>query len=101
MKGTSMRISHGLLAGALSLAGLTSGSLAQAGPISISFAGQIDSVIPAANGALAQVKLGDPFAATFQVDPDRATARVVGDDVFFDDVILEGSLLLQVGPLAF
>ena len=96
-----MQVSRGALSCLLSLSILGSAGSAHAALVSVSFAGEIESVPASATGALALVMEGDPFLATFHVDLNRARLTIVGDDLLFQDAIFPDSFALQVGDLAF
>src|SRR5262245_53162158 len=94
-----MNVSPFRLAAILSLSSLSSAGLAEASPITLSFAGQIDRPPDSRIGALAGVMEGDSFNGTFKVDLDQARLTLVGNDVQLAGAILDDSLQLQVGNL--
>jgi hypothetical protein len=90
----------------MSLTAFASASVAEAGPISVSFSGAIDGPPASSTGPLGSLMPGDAFVGAFQVDFNGARVSVfeddlIGQDVLFSDVILVDSLNLRVGDLSF
>lgn len=101
-----MHLSRYLASSLTSLTLLASASLAEAGPVSVSFSGEFDDLPAGRTGPLASLRPGDAFTGTFQVDFNQALVSVVesearGLDVLFSDVILVDSLNLWGGDLMF
>ncbi len=96
-----MHVSRYLASSLMSLTTLSSAGLVEAGPVSVTFSGELGPTLGPRTGALTALMPGDAFTGSFQVDFYRAFVSVLGDDTLFGNAILDDSRNLQVGNLTF
>ena len=72
---------------------------AAAGPVTLTFTGEVTTISGRAPGQLAEVRLGDGFGASLQIDPRDVTPSINGDFVDFPGAVVGDSLQLMLPAL--